>query len=144
MSTLPQGPAPVRAVPAKPLSTLEPAPFPALALPNEDPAGMAETVGKLGAALAKAQRIMETAKRDRGGQIQNRTYQYATLASVWEAIREPLTANGLSVVQTTEPHGLEAICVVTTLVHESGEWIRGRLPMPVALRTPQGFGSAIT
>ena len=143
MLTLPQGPAPVRAMPPS-ILTPDRAPAAHLALPNEDPGGMAQTVGKLGGALAKAQRQMEAAKRDRGGQIQNRTYQYATLASVWDSIREPLTASELAVVQTTEPHGLDAVCVVTTLVHASGEWIRGRLVMPVALRTPQGFGSAIT
>jgi hypothetical protein len=69
--------------------------------------------------------------------------KYADLSSVWDAIRKPLTDNGLSVVQTTEPIE-DAVIIITTLLHSSGEWIRGRLMMKPDKMTPQGFGSAIT
>jgi hypothetical protein len=34
--------------------------------------------------------------------------------------------------------------VVTTLAHETGQWVRGRLALPLAKTDPQGIGSAIT
>jgi len=58
-----------------------------------------ETTGALAAALAKAQRAMEGAKKDGWNSFYKS--KYAELASVWDACREPLTANGLAVVQTT-------------------------------------------
>lgn len=68
---------------------------------------------------------------------------YADLESVWDACRSPLTKNGLSVVQTTDsgPNGIE---LVTTLLHTSGQWIRGRLPITAIKAEPQAVGSAIT
>ena len=74
--------------------------------------------------------------------------KYSTLSSVWDAIREPLTTNGLAIVQTTSP--LEnGVVVVTTLMHESGEYIRGQLageivPDKKGVRNPQGLLSLIT
>ncbi len=99
------------------------------------------TIGALGKALSLAQGAMEGAKKD--SENPHFRSKYADLASVWAACRAPLAANGLAVVQTTvpEPGG---VLVITTLVHESGEWIRGRLFMPAAKQDAQGFGSACT
>jgi hypothetical protein len=99
------------------------------------------TVGKLADALAKAQGAMDAAKKD----AVNPHFgsKYANLAAVWEAIRGPLAANGLAVVQmsTSDANG---VTVTTQLLHSSGEWIRDRLSLPVVQKTPQGFGSALT
>lgn len=74
--------------------------------------------------------------------------KYANLSSNWDAARKPLTANGLAITQHTEPYP-NGVVVVTTLMHKSGEWIRGRLAWEVVPdkhgnRTPQALLSLIT
>lgn len=99
-------------------------------------------LGALAKALAKAQASVTNATKDATNpHFKNR---YATLASVRAAITGPLSESGLAVVQTTEPHGDAGVCVVTMLVHESGQWVRGRLFLPVAKKDPQSFGAAIS
>jgi hypothetical protein len=69
---------------------------------------------------------------------------YADLSSCWDAVREPLTKNGLSVVQLAESNDGTFVTVETILLHESGEFISGRLTMRPTVQSPQGIGSAIT
>ena len=101
-----------------------------------------QEIGKLAAALVKAQGTLKGAVKD----SKNPFFKsdYADLTSVWDACRDALTSNGLAVVQTTD--GIpEAIEVVTTLMHsETGQWISGRLPMRPVKCDPQSIGSAIT
>lgn len=99
------------------------------------------SIAALAAALSKAQGAIEAAKKDTANEFFKKPY--ADLASVWGACREPLSANGLAVVQTTKP-STEGITVVTTLLHSSGEWMRGELFMKPVKNDPQGIGSAIT
>lgn len=101
------------------------------------------TLGQLATALAKAQGAMRHAVKDSVGQVGHQKVKYADLASVWDAIREPLSSNGLAVLQrvANEPEG---VIITTMLVHSSGEWVRDRLVLPIAQRTPQGVGSVIT
>lgn len=145
---------------------------------------MSESITELAKALCEVQKTKLFALTDKKNPFFNS--KYADLSSVWSAIREPLTANGLSVVQTTETASKvanaeakvnamgvlfpslgddwkhldvkdfkkridsvnrlfdEGIVIVTTLMHVSGEWIRGRLSLKPDDVTPQGFGSAIT
>lgn len=101
-------------------------------------------LSKLATALAKAQRQIEGAKRSNLNPA-FRGSKYADLASVWDACREELTANGLSVVQQVveAPDGF--IGLETILLHESGENLLSRFSMPVKDKTnPQAVGSAIT
>ena len=70
--------------------------------------------------------------------------KYADLSSVWQVARKPLTENGLSVVQTMDESANGHPVVVTTLMHESGQWIRGRLTLKPTKEDPQAIGSAIT
>lgn len=100
-----------------------------------------ETIGKLAEALAKAQAKTKNATKDKDNPFFKS--KYADLASVWEACRGPLTDNGLSVVQTTRADE-NAVIVVTTLMHSSGEWISGELGAVPVKRDPQGIGSVIT
>jgi len=99
------------------------------------------TIGKLAEALAKAQGEMNNAKKDAANPFFKSNY--ATLGAVIAAAKEPLSKNGLSVIQTmcTGAAGLE---VVTTIAHLSGEWIKSRLPVNATKHDPQGIGSAIT
>jgi hypothetical protein len=100
------------------------------------------TLGALAKALSAAQSEIKDASKDATNpHFKNR---YASLASVRAAVTPALSKNGLSVVQLNEPHGVDGVCVVTLLMHESGEWIRSRLYVPVTKKDPQGFGSALT
>lgn len=106
-----------------------------------------EKIGAIALALAKAQGAMGNAKKDAKGRVGKdggREYLYASLASVVDAARAALAANEIAVVQTTIPVGAEWVCVVTRLIHSSGEWLRGELSMPARQSDAQGFGSALT
>jgi hypothetical protein len=70
--------------------------------------------------------------------------RYADLSACWEALREPLARHNLAVVQTTEPGADGHLLIVTELLHTSGQWIRGHLPIKPTKQDPQSLGSAIT
>lgn len=99
------------------------------------------SIAALAAALAKAQAEISGAAKDSANPYFKS--KYADLESVWSACRKPLTDNGLSVIQTSQPtkHGL---MLVTTLAHSSGEWIRGYMPILAKDATAQSQGSGIT
>lgn len=101
-----------------------------------------EQINEISAALAKAQAKIEGAVK---GHI-NPAFRskYADLGAVWDAIREPLTSNGLAVVQqlTTDEAGISC---TTLLTHASGQWIEfAPLTVPLAKRDGHGVGSAAT
>lgn len=103
-----------------------------------------EQIGELAAALAAAQGKMTAASKDATNP--HFKSRYATLASVWDAIRGPLSAHGLSVSQVLESaeNGV-GVAVRTLLLHTSGQWIASRYVMPITDKlTPQAMGSAIT
>ena len=101
-----------------------------------------EEINELATALTKAQGGLEGAKMD--GVNPFFKAKYATLASVWDACRKPLTDNGLSVVQTCSVGESEGLILDTTLLHTSGQWISGELAIKPTKNDPQGIGSAIT
>ena len=103
-----------------------------------------EQINELATALAKAQGDLKGAKKDSKNPFFHSSY--ADLASVWDACREPLSKNGLSVVQTTDWVVGEEHCLLllTTLLHSSGQWITGKLLIKPVKDDPQGLGSAIT
>lgn len=100
-----------------------------------------EKLDALGAALAKAQAAVKGAKKDANNPFFKSSY--ADLASVWEACREALTSNGLSVVQF--PGFENGIATLDTmLLHSSGQWISATAGTPLTKNDPQGVGSALT
>ena len=103
---------------------------------------------QLARALAKAQAVMESARKSKTnpflGKEGSKAGRYADLASVWDACREPLTSNGLSVVQLVTSADKASVTIETRLLHEGGESISSTLTMPVEKATAQGVGSAIT
>lgn len=101
-----------------------------------------ESTKEINAALAKAQAKMAGAKKDATNP--HFKSRYADLASVWDACREALTANGIAVVQMTAPSEKDEIIVETRLAHSSGEWYEGTLSLPVSKADAQGYGSALT
>jgi hypothetical protein len=107
-----------------------------------------ETVGAqsaelkdLATALAKAQAQIKPASKDAVNP--HFKSKYADLAAIWEVIREPLAANGLSVVQMPRAEGTK-VTVTTLLLHSSGQWLKSDLTMVAGQNTPQGLGSCIT
>jgi len=102
---------------------------------------MSRDVDKISAALAKAQGEITGASRDSTNP--HFKSKYADLESTWEAIRSPLSKNGIAVVQTVRP-STNGVLLVTMLVHSSGQWFRGFLYLPVSKNDAQGYGSAIT
>ena len=104
-----------------------------------------ETIGALAAALARAQGSLNAALKD--SQNPHLKNKYADLASIWTAAREPLAANELAVIQTTDDN--DGQYLVTTLAHSSGEWIRGRLKIGTegtnkGVNPNQALGSSIS
>ena len=69
--------------------------------------------------------------------------KYASLDTIWETIRKPLSDNGLSVAQTMNLIEDKSV-LDTTLYHTSGEWISGTQLVNPVKNDPQGLGSAIT
>jgi hypothetical protein len=100
------------------------------------------TIDLLAASLAKAQGAMEAASKDKT----NPHYKskYADLASVWDAIREPISKNSLSVLQFPRTDEQGRVWLDTILMHSSGQWIRNGYSLPATKNDAQGFGSALT
>lgn len=108
---------------------------------QEDQMYKSEQINELASALCKCQGEMSFAVKDSS----NPAYKskYASLSAVWEAIREPLSKHGLSVVQTIELIDGKTI-LVSVLMHNSGQWIKSMLPIKTDKDTCQGWGSGIT
>lgn len=106
-----------------------------------------DTIADLAKALASAQSHMDHASKDRTNPAFKA--KYATLASVLDACRTPLSHAGLAVLQPARvvldggsSGGL--VEVDTMLVHASGEWVRETLTAAVSDVRAQTIGSAIT
>jgi len=93
------------------------------------------------AALVKAQAEMPTAPKH--GNNPHFRSKYATLQSIAETAKPVLKKHGLAITQTFEV-ACDGISIVTTLVHESGQYISGSLYLKAQKNDPQGYGSAIT
>lgn len=87
---------------------------------------MSENINELSTALSKAQGEIQPAIKD-----SNNPYfssKYADLASVWDACRQPLSKNGLSVIQAINQSETGMI-LTTILTHASGQWIKSEMPL---------------
>ena len=100
-----------------------------------------ETLGELAAALAAAQSTMGHAAKD--GKNPHFKSSYATLASVIEAIREPLARQGIAYTSLPSTEGL-IVSVETRLIHKSGEWLSTTASAVVRDASAQVVGSAQT
>ncbi len=101
------------------------------------------------AALAKAQSVMTSPARNREVKVRTKSggtysFRYATLDHIIEAIRKPLTENGLWFTQVLESDEGGKYRLITRLLHESGESIESRTPLLVENTGSQAFGSALT
>lgn len=103
-------------------------------------------IDKLSAALCKAQSVITFAAKDSTNPFFKS--KYADLASVIGSSREALAANGLSIIQSPgffvngTPGYIE---LYTLLSHESGQWVKSLMHIPVkSPATAQDVGASIT
>lgn len=108
-----------------------------------------EQIDKLAEALALAQKTMTLPKKNREVTVTTGTntkykFEYTTLDALIEHVREPLTANGLWFVQIITHEEAKSF-LETTLMHTSGQWLRGRAQINSQPNgRAQEFGSALT
>jgi hypothetical protein len=100
------------------------------------------TIGKIAKALSQAQAEIKGAVKDSDNHFFKS--KYADLSSVWDACREVLPKNGLSVFQTGDGSTADTVSVVTMIAHESGEWVRGSVTMKLSKCDPQGAVGGLT
>lgn len=103
-----------------------------------------DNIGPLAAALAKAQAAYPPIPRDREVEVQTRTggkykFKYAPLDTILNAVRKPLSDNGLAITQL-----LDGGHLTTVLFHETGAYLSASMPLPNGDGSPQSLGSAIT
>ncbi|MDE2098422.1 MAG: ERF family protein [Patescibacteria group bacterium] len=112
-------------------------------------------IDQLATALAKAQAEITGAKKNSDNPFFKS--KYADLAEVWDVIREPLSRNGLAVLQfpsfrisafpgadgtPIDPYA--RVYVTTILTHASGQFVADELSLKPSKDDPQSVGSAIT
>ena len=102
---------------------------------------MSDEITEFAAAFAKAQGMIENAKRDRENPFFKS--KFADLASIREAIREPLSSNDLSLIQfpRTRDNGVE---IETMILHKSGQFMSEVSFWPANKVDVQGLASALT
>jgi hypothetical protein len=104
---------------------------------------------RLAAALAKAQQEISNAEKNAEAELSfkdgsaRRLLRYANLAAVFNAVRPALSKNGIAVTQLIH-NDANGTTVTTRLMHESGEYLENAVWLPVSIKSPQGYGSAIT
>ena len=104
---------------------------------------MSSDIDKLAAALAKAQSEIRGAKKSSTNPFFKS--DYADLDTVIKSCFPQLTKNGLSVIQGNDTCDKGSFYVTTMLLHESGQWIKSKLKMPIGgKQDAQAVGATIT
>ena len=91
-----------------------------------------QNVEMLAEALAKAQAELSPVPFDSNNPFYHS--RYASLSAVIAEVRKVLPKHGLSIVQTPTSHmefGVFYAGVETMLIHDSGQWIKGSVAVPV-------------
>jgi hypothetical protein len=100
-----------------------------------------ETITNLIAALLAARPTFAPVVKESTAQVgAGRTYTYANLTAVLEAVQPALIANGLLLWQAVDA---ESSCLITRLSHVSGQWVEATYPLAMD-QAPQQLGSAVT
>lgn len=100
-----------------------------------------ENINEISLALAKAQSEMTFACKTSVNPFYKS--KYADLSSVWDACRDPLTKNGLAVLQQIQVIENKTF-LITTMVHGSGQWFKSVAPVVPNKDDIQALGVAIT
>lgn len=95
-------------------------------------------------ALVEARKVMSSGAK-KNAKNPHLKSNYANLESFLDAIRPALEANGLIIIQNAiDGDSMDVLKLETTIMHESGEYMSSVMPMPVAKKDAQGYGSAMT
>lgn len=100
-----------------------------------------EQINEISIALSKAQGEMIPAYFDK--ENPHFKSKYASLSAIWDCCRDPLSKNGLAIIQILSCKD-DFISLETMLTHSSGQWFKSVMPVYSAKSTPQALGSAIT
>lgn len=102
-----------------------------------------ESIKQIAAALVKAQANFPAIPRTKTAEIRgdkaNYSFKYAPLEDILERVRPVLLAEGIALLQ-----GVEGFSLVTTLLHESGEFISHAMELPHAYPSSRAYGSELT
>lgn len=106
-----------------------------------------ESITQIAEALAKAQAEFPKLPKDKVAKIDTKaggqySYRYADLASILEAIREPMAKHKLAIVQPVES-GQGSVRVTTVILHGSGEYLGCEVTIAYQ-GDVKALGSAIT
>ena len=103
-----------------------------------------ESIANLAKSLSLVQGKLTHAKKDSANPFFKS--KYADLESVWDACRDLLASNGLSVAQFPGTYSDldKTMSLTTLLMHESGEWISNEMSVPMSKVDAQGAGSCIS
>jgi len=107
-----------------------------------EPKNESAQLNELYAALAKAQGEIELAAADSKNPFFKSTY--ANLASIVKVSREPLSKNGLAIIQRVLSNATNQMFLHTRLCHASGQWIESKMPINPPKTDIQSLGSYIT
>lgn len=99
------------------------------------------SLGKIAPALIKARMAMTAASKTATNP--HFKTKYADLSAVMDACVPQLLAEGIMPLQQAEPTH-DGVCMRTTLLHSSGEWVMSKVFLPATKQDPQAYGSAIT
>ena len=116
-------------------STVEPAVTPMTA-------SCSDQLDKLYTALAKAQGDIGPAMTNKFNEFFK--HGYADLGACLNAMRDPLSKNGLSLIQIPLPIKDKLVGLKTILGHSSGQFIASEFSVMMAKDTPQEFGLVLT
>lgn len=102
-----------------------------------------ESIQKLAAALVKAQSEFPSIPKTKTVTVHTQSkgtydFRYSPLDEIFRCVRPVLNKHGLGIVQ-----GVDDDRLITTLLHESGEWKAHAMPLP-DYPNPQQYGSAMT
>jgi len=101
-----------------------------------------DSVAELAKALSRAQGAMKAAQKTKSNPFFKS--KYADLEETWNACRDALSQNGLSIVQMPFDND-GRIGVETMLLHESGEWVKGNIAVKMVKdNDPQNAGSILS
>lgn len=113
-----------------------------------------DSIDKLAPALVAAYAEMPIVERDGSAKVERdgsdgdiKQYQYTSLGSMLQAVRPVLSKHGLCVIQGGDCEHVDGhICMETTIIHESGQYICGtmRIPFTQGSNAAQAAGAAIT
>jgi len=96
---------------------------------NELELHTSDSIGNLSGALAKAQGEFLEVGKDKQGY----GYKYMTLSALFTSVRQALSKHSVAIIQSNYlvRGDKPSVMVETMLSHESGEWIKSKLEIPL-------------